>query len=269
MKNIYKSYCFDEKTVNDLSKELNISKNTIISLLNTYYKEEVKREELPSFKTDAKSLLVIADTHIGSKYDNLNYIDEAYNTGLKVGVDACLHLGDIIQANMSYSDKSIEYQLDAFVNKYPEPDEFVTHVLLGNHDYKLFENDSNAKGILEAKKQMLIYGYKRAYFDWCNYMFAMEHKIKYISEDMPFDDIALNFTGHGHELKLKSEARLKAPTCSDDIMNKNNGAYPGFMIANMDNDEVIIDVYDYKDNKARVRKKEFYVRNLIDSYKVK
>ena len=137
------------------------------------------------------------------------------------------------------------------------------------YDYRVFEDNEHAKRILESKKQMSILGYKRAYFDWCNYMFTMEHKIKYIPEEMPFVDIALNFTGHGHELKLKSEARLKAPTLSDDIINKTNGAYPAFMIANMEDDKVFIDVYNFKDNKAKIRKKNFYKRDLIDSYKVK
>lgn len=266
---IYKSYKFDGKSIDELCSLTKISKNTLISLLNTYYREIVKRDELSSFKIDAKSILIVADTHIGSQFDNLKYIDEAYNTGIKVGVDACLHLGDIIQADINHSDKSIEYQLNTLRDFYPEPNEFITHLLLGNHDYRVFEKNEYAIRLLESKKQMNVLGYKRAYFDWCNYMFAMEHKVKQISEEMPYVDIALNFTGHGHELKLKSEARLKAPTLSDDIINKTNGAYPAFMIANMEDDKVFIDIYNFKDNKAKIRKKNYYKRELINSYKVK
>ena len=41
------------------------------------------------------------------------------------------------------------------------------------------------------------------------------------------------------------------------------------MIANMEDDSVLIDVYCFKDNKAKIRKRSFYNRKLIDSYKVK
>ncbi len=277
---IYKSYYFDNKSVDELCSLIHASKNTIICVLNEYYKknckrelqfvkEVCKREELPSFKTEAKSILIIADTHIGSRLDNLKYIDQAYETGVKLGVEACLHLGDIIQAEINHSDKSIEYQLNILRDVYPEPSEFITHVLLGNHDYRVFEINPDAKKILESKKQMNILGYKRAYFDWCNYMFAMEHKVKQLNDELPFDDVALNFTGHGHELKLKSDARLKTPTLSDDIINQRNGAYPAFIIANMEEDKTVIDVYNFKDNKAKIRKKNYYTRELIDSYKVK
>lgn len=277
---IYKSYYFDNKSVDELCSLIHASKNTIICVLNEYYKknckrelqfvkEVCKREELPSFKTEAKSILIIADTHIGSRLDNLKYIDQAYETGVKLGVEDCLHLGDIIQAEINHSDKSIEYQLNILRDVYPEPSEFITHVLLGNHDYRVFETNPDAKKILESKKQMNILGYKRAYFDWCNYMFAMEHKVKQLNDELPFDDVALNFTGHGHELRLKSDARLKTPTLSDDIINQRNGAYPAFIIANMEDDKTVIDVYNFKDNKAKIRKKNYYTRELIDSYKVK
>ncbi len=275
---ICKSYYYNNMSIDELCSLIHASRNTIICVLNEYYKryykrelayrEVCKREELPSFKTDAKSILIIADTHIGSRLENLKYIDEAYETGVKLGVDLCLHLGDIIQAEINHSDKPIEYQLDILENYYPEPSEFETDVLLGNHDYKIFETNSDAKKVLEAKKQMNVLGYKRAYFDWCNYMFAMEHKVKQLEDELPFDDVALNFTGHGHELKIKSEARLKTPTLSDDIINETNGAYPAFLIANMGDEKVVIDVYNFKDNKAKVRKKNYYTRELIDSYKV-
>ena len=276
---ICKSYYYNNVSIDEICSLIHASRNTIICVLNEYYKRNCKRElqfvkevcrrdELPSFKTDAQSILIIADTHIGSRLENLKYIDEAYETGVKLGVDLCLHLGDIIQAELNHSDKPIAYQLDILENYYPEPSEFMTEVLLGNHDFRVFETNPEAKKILESKKQMNVLGYKRAYFDWCNYMFAMEHKVKHFDDELPYDDVALNFTGHGHELKIKSDARLKTPTLSDDIINKTNGAYPAFLIANMEDEKVFVDVYNFKDNKAKVRKKNFYTRELIDSYKV-
>ena len=97
----------------------------------------------------------------------------------------------------------------------------------------------------------------------------MEHKIKQVTEEILLEDCAEYFVGHGHELKIKTVDRLKAPTLSDDIINKESGAYPAFLIAEMYDNEVFVDVYNFKNNKAKVRKRNYFRRKLLEVNKVK
>ena len=255
-------------SLDDIEKLTGVSKNTLLYVLNPR-KFDLKRKEIPTFKTEGEKILVIADTHIGSHWENLKYIDEAYETGIKENVSSCIHLGDIIQGSFNKGlDKPISYQLKTLEKVYPEVSEFETYLLMGNHDYVVFEYDKDAKILLESKKGLHPLGYKRAYFNWNNYLFGMDHKIKQIEDDYVIRDAGLDFIGHGHELKIKSKDKLKAPTLSDDIINKESGAYPAFLIAEMYDNEVFVDVYNFKNNKAKVRKRNYFRKKLLEVNKV-
>ena len=257
------------RKLDEIEKLTGVSKVVLLQMLNaksTYY----TRDEMTSFKTYGESILIIADTHIGSKKENLNYIDEAYEMGIKQNVSSCIHLGDIIQGKFNQGDSTLEYQMDILEKRYPEPSEFKTNLLMGNHDYAVFEYYPYYKKLLEEKKNLNVLGYKRAYFNWNDYLFGMDHKVKQVNENLELDDCALYFVGHGHELKIKTPERLKAPTLSDDIINKDNGAYPAFMIATMyDDDYLEVDVYNFENNKAKIKKKSYFEKELKDKYKVK
>ena len=86
----------ERKSLEEIQKLSNVSINTLMNLLGTNY-SYFTRDDYTSFKTYGERILIIADTHVGSKYENLKYIDEAYNTGIDLGVSSCIHLGDIIQ----------------------------------------------------------------------------------------------------------------------------------------------------------------------------
>lgn len=259
----------ERKSLEEIQKLSNVSINTLINLLgtnNSYF----TRDDYTSFKTYGERILIIADTHVGSKYENLKYIDEAYNTGIDLGVSSCIHLGDIIQGKMGFpGEKPLSYQMDYLKNGYPEITDFNTYLLLGNHDYSVFEYYPEYKEILENVKGLYPVGYKLAYFNWNDYLFGMEHKVAQINEPFSLSDVALYFIGHGHELKIKSETKLKAPTLSDDIMNKYNGAYPAFMVAYMIGQEIYVDVYNFENNKAHLKKENYFTKHLIKEYKVK
>ena len=70
-------------SLDDIEKLTGVSKNTLLYVLNPR-KFNIKREEIPTFKTEGEKILVIADTHIGSRWENLKYIDEAYDINEEV-----------------------------------------------------------------------------------------------------------------------------------------------------------------------------------------
>lgn len=254
--------------LDDIEKITGISKSVLSFYFNTN-ESKISLDDLMSFRANGKSILVIADTHIGSEYENLKYIDLAYDMGVAKNVSSCLHLGDIIQGRFNQSDKTLEYQMEVLEKIYPEPTEFDTNLLMGNHDYAVFEYYPYYKEILENKKGLNPLGYKRVYFSWNDYLFAMDHKVKQISDTFIYDNCAVYFIGHGHELKIKAEDKLKAPTCSDDIMNKQSGSYPAFMIVNMDDNFISTDIYTFENNKAVLSKESYYEKILTKKNKVK
>ena len=278
---IYKKRCIDSNLENkiielyikgcpldEIEKITGISKSVLSFYFNAN-ESKISLDDLMSFRANGKSILVIADTHIGSEYENLKYIDLAYDMGVAKNVSSCLHLGDIIQGKFNQSDKTLEYQMEVLEKIYPEPTEFDTNLLMGNHDYAVFEYYPYYKEILENKKGLNPLGYKRVYFSWNDYLFAMDHKVKQISDTFIYDNCAVDFIGHGHELKIKAEDKLKAPTCSDDIMNKQSGSYPAFMIVNMDDNLISTDIYTFENNKAVLSKENYYEKILTKKNKVK
>ena len=253
----------------EIEKKYDVARNTILAYLT---KENINytKSDAASFSVSGDRLLIISDTHIGNKNQNQIYLDESYNMGLKKGVCGCIHLGDLIQGEYNRTDRTIKHQLKYLRDFYPFIREFETDVLLGNHDYSTFENSVDAKKFLLTLEKFKILGYKKAYFEWNNYLFAMDHKVKQLNDEMYPFVVAADYIGHGHEAKIKSESNIKVPTDSDDIINKTNGAQPGFFIANMYDDELLsVDLYEFEDKKAVLKKEKYFERKLINNFKVR
>ena len=256
-------------SVDTIVRITGLKKNIVLTLLDH---EGIKFEnkELPSFVTTGDKLLVIADTHIGSMFENFGYIDAAYEFGLKQNVSSCLHLGDIVQGMYDKTAYGLDMQMRAIEEKYPDIDEFFTYLLMGNHDYGVFNNSPEYQRVIRNKKGFVDLGYKKVYFDWNGYLFSMEHKVKQTSIMIPEYDNLLTSVGHGHELKLKSNMRLKNPTLSDDIMNHSVGQEPGFNILRMDDKYVYVDAYKFDEfGKVKVKKRNYHKREKCERYETK
>ena len=57
-------------------------------------------EEIPD-----ERILIVADTHVGSYKENLDYIREAYKIARELGITTAVHGGDIIQSTFSNVNK--------------------------------------------------------------------------------------------------------------------------------------------------------------------
>ena len=260
---IFKSYD-SGKSLDDISNELSISKNTLLSL---FYKNnrEYNRDECTSFDVNGEKILTIADTHLGSEYENEAYIDLALDTGVKEGVSACLHLGDLVQGIISRNDKPIDYQLEMVDKCFPKISEFPIYLLLGNHEFIAIENYQYVKEYLESKFNVV--GYKNAYFNWNGYMFAMSHQVRQLDDPVVSAEMAVMLMGHGHEARVKSETKLKAGPLCDQLMSCK--AFSSFMINNINDNEFNTDVYEFVDNKAKLKSRDFFSKELGEYHKVR
>ena len=261
---IKRSYQSGNSLIN-IAQEQDLTVSSILSLFQRM-NWDIKREDCSSFNITGEKLLVLADTHLGSLKENPEYIDLAINEGIKEGVCAGIMLGDIIQGNMCFGDKDINTQLDEAYKYIGSVNNFPIYGIGGNHDMAAAREYDYV--ITELAKIVKYMGYKQCYFNWNDYMFAMYHAIKHFNDPLLLQRYAMMFMGHGHNPQILSSSRIKVPTQSDDIIHPETGAKPGFMIVEMYDGIVYIDLYGYEEGRARVRKENYFVKELNDFHKV-
>lgn len=95
--------------------------------------------EIPN-NLDHLKLLLISDTHLGSKYDRLDILRYLYKKAEEIGVNYVLHSGDLTEGvsgrpQQLYELRECSYtgQRDYVVDKYPKSD-IPTYIIAGNHD---------------------------------------------------------------------------------------------------------------------------------------
>lgn len=144
--------------INDLCQELKIQPYElygIVELLkregylidlvdDTVYKLTApkKVEDIYTLPNDLEQLklLLISDTHLGSKYDRLDILRYLYDEADKKGVKHILHSGDFTDGRSNrpehvyeLKEHSFEGQVDYCVENYPHFDG-KTYAISGNHD---------------------------------------------------------------------------------------------------------------------------------------
>jgi len=163
-----------DKEIEFNDKELNLILQLLVSnykmvVRNEYWSKETEYELLDrrfwehksqyyhySFEDNIKSkkiFLLISDTHIGNdKMFNSKLMNNLYDYAIMMGAKKCFHLGDLFEGDYTLFgmlpeyDVSLKYvndfeeefcrQMNLFINEYPKPnpDEFMTYCLIGNHD---------------------------------------------------------------------------------------------------------------------------------------
>ena len=106
-----------------------------VSVLNT-------TEYTPKYKTDKKiKFAIIGDTHFGSKYVQMTYLNEFYNICKQEGITDIYHCGDITDGEMmrpghvyeNYIHGAMDHVTNV-VEHYPYVEGITTHFITGNHD---------------------------------------------------------------------------------------------------------------------------------------
>lgn len=102
----------------------------------------IKENEIYKIPNDLEKikLLLISDTHLGSKYDRLDILRYLYSKAEDTGVNYVLHSGDLTEGvsgreEQIYSLKEASYtgQRDYVVENYPRSS-VPTYLIAGNHD---------------------------------------------------------------------------------------------------------------------------------------
>lgn len=153
-----KVYINKKKDVKTIAQELEIAEHEVYGLvymlINRGYLYDIvdgkiiklnqpaRSNDVYSIKNDLKhlKLLLISDTHLGSKYDRLDILRYLYNKAEDKEVNYILHSGDLTdglsgrpQQLQELRELSYTGQRDYVIDKYPKS-EIPTYIIAGNHD---------------------------------------------------------------------------------------------------------------------------------------
>jgi biotin operon repressor len=124
---------------------------------NTYKHRQTARE----FKIG-----LVSDTHLGSKYQQLQHLHHFYETAVQAGVTDFYHVGDISDGFYQHRPGAVYEvfkhgftdQLNYIAEVYPQYDGVTTYFITGNHDATHFYNGgANLGAMLELKRDDLVY----------------------------------------------------------------------------------------------------------------
>lgn len=117
---------------------------------------------------ERKKLMLVSDTHLGSKYDRLDILRYLYDKAEEEEIDTILHCGDLVEGtyhnrpNHEYEVRAhgVDEQLEYVVNKYPYKEGIRTLFIGGNHDYSMIREAGFdiGKAVARERKDMIYLG---------------------------------------------------------------------------------------------------------------
>ena len=235
--------------LDELLKETPYSKTEIVAILlanNIKNQSLISTLNIPNLQDN--QLIIISDTHLGSKLDNLNYIYKAYDYALSNNIKTIIHLGDLFQSTMrnvspSYIEPSTQLQLFLTILKsYPSID---TYILFGNHDLHLLKKDDTFLKELNNYNNLKILGFKKSYLSWQNTIISLHHPISKYNLNIPSIIDKIKLYGHRHQLYLKDN-QIYLPSLSDDLKTYSNiEGTPGFLIATLKDNKISFEYLEF------------------------
>ena len=246
---IVHAYC-DGIHPKEIASTLGISYYEVIFILNRLYfhfdlENHVSYDTIPD-----EQILIVSDTHIGSKYENEDYQKEAYKFAKDHGIRTVIHGGDLVQStytNVKQEYTNEERQIEHLICDYPYDEDIKTYILLGNHDFNTFAKEKYLQMVMEHREDFDIMGCKRAYLNWLGNLICILHPAKRYQINFPNIDPLIYLKGHSHKLTYDKNNGLHIPTLSDDLFSNPNSR-PGFLVGTIDGDDLYFDSYTFKES---------------------
>ena len=246
---------YQNHTIPEICEELKLEYYEVIYIINSIEKDIQKIKDMTSCTSiDDSKLIAIADTHIGSIYENIEYIDITYNYARKNKIRTILHLGDLIQSTYKpVSGKYVnqEVQINHLLSDYPSIGGIETYILLGNHDYNTFYKNPQLLELLKQRKDFHILGFYKVYIDWNGNIISMYHRTSKYNIRIPNIPRLLSLKGHSHKLAIQRND-IHIPSLSDDL--KDDGK-PGFILFEQNQDEIELFSKELVDDQIKNRGK--------------
>ena len=127
---------------------------------------------------------LIADTHIGSKYQQISALKDFYEQCARRGIQKIFHAGDWVAGKNIYRGQeydiflhSLKEQREYLVEKYPKIDGIETIGIRGNHDeaWTIISGDSIMDLVALRRPDIKIIGEYQAFVEWAGFKFSLHH----------------------------------------------------------------------------------------------
>ena len=235
----------------EISIFLDLSFQEVIFVLKRMLDGLDIRSIISQAEIEEEKILIVSDTHIGSKYENFEYIKEAYRFAHdEQGIKVALHGGDLLQSTFTNVQPQYRNEVDQVehcMENYPLYEDMINYILLGNHDYNTLKKDPFYLQRLMARPDFNILGFKRAYLTWLKDLISIYHTTKKYPLSIPPLDVVLNLKGHSHQLSYNKQSSITIPTLSDDML-QHSLARPGFLIGTKKKDELQLEAFYFRDS---------------------
>lgn len=215
----------------------------LIKYESTYGKGNYKKLSYPLCKitVTGDKLMFIADSHRGNpNIEDKRLIDFAYNEAIKQKIRAVIHAGDFIEGSCYYRNKSYEEMLIDLEKAMKDlPNEIVTGLVLGNHDYSAIRTYKKIIPHYFNFPKLEVLGMKKVLLNWDGIAIGISHPISQLEDNLTSPEL-INIEGHHHIYRYLEEFRtINLPSLSketlhkfdDSLYEKGCRAYPLFVIA--------------------------------------
>lgn len=173
----------------------------------------------------------ISDTHLASKYENLDYLKTVFAFCKENDIYYLFHGGDIgdgmVEQGKSYFN--IERQIEHILDSFLDSSDIKQYILGGNHDAKYKKRDIDLLKLLTFEKRNVIpMGYRQSYFTLYGIPISFEHHSQ-VRPQYRMVDYSFSIMGHAHKSRF-SDKMVKLPALCDQSFYDIFEAVPGFVV---------------------------------------
>ena len=251
----------DEKTINEISNELNLTHyelynyltilknkgfdfyqkylydgNVFYSLKKTLDETENGNKIIYTKPSDKEfKCVLISDLQLGNRKEKPEYIDMVFDYCAKEGINIILCAGDfldgiLIGSGKKYITNGYE-QIEYAIKRYPFDKNILTFTVLGNHDLSILTKTGQdfSKILSNYRQDIIVTGYGTGIINVKNDTIYLRHSIPLKTKQLPVNK-ALIIEGHSHRMGIKTANKNLCVVSVPTLSNLMIGEYlPGFI----------------------------------------
>lgn len=231
-----------------LMDEFKVSRNELICILYPTFKDKVDFSKyIASTNIEDDKFIIIADTHVGHSKEIFKRLNNVYKLAEANDIKNIIIAGDLF--NGTYKKMYSRYvnkdeQVKQLIKYYPKNNNIKSHILFGDHDFKIIR-ENKYLDMIKERKDFNVIGICRSAIKWENNLIYISHKIDNYQIRIPYINCLCNFSGHFHYTNVFNANNVLVPTLSNKTFNSSR---PGFTLVRKCDNKMIVDNYNITKN---------------------